>query len=100
MPWYEQYWHKHQTFHEKALHKLDHIERQLNQQMTAIEDLTKAVEELEGAEAAAAAEFTVLAEEIAELKAGTISEAEVESLAGKASAVAAALKSATPEGKV
>lgn len=67
--------------------------------MTAIEDLTNAVSALEGAETAAAAEFTVLAEEIASLKAGSISEAEVESLAQKAAAVAAALQGATPSGQ-
>lgn len=67
--------------------------------VSAIEDLQSAVNELEGAEQAAVAEFEVLAQEITELKAGSVSTAEVESLAAKAKAVADALKAGTPSGK-
>lgn len=66
--------------------------------MTAVADLETAVTNLEGSEQAAAAEFGVLATEITELKAGTITEAQIESLAEKAAAVDTALKGATPAG--
>lgn len=68
--------------------------------MTAVGDLEAAVTSLETAETAAAAEFGVLATEIAELKAGTITSEQIESLATKAQAVATALTGATPSGTV
>jgi hypothetical protein len=67
--------------------------------MTAVADLETAITDLEGSEQAAAAEFTVLAEEITGLKAGTITEEQIESLATKAAAVDTALKGATPAGQ-
>jgi outer membrane murein-binding lipoprotein Lpp len=72
--------------------------KKVDKMSAAIEALTAAVAELEADETAAAAEFATLATEIGELKAGEISEAEVDSLAEKAAAVAAALKAATPSG--
>ena len=77
---------------------LAQIDRKLDQIMKAVEDLEAAVAALEGDEAAAAEEFATLATEITELKAGTITEAQIESLAEKASAVDSALKAATPSG--
>ena len=83
------------------LAEIRELRKDIHRMSQAIEGLTTAVSELEGAETAAAAEFAVLAEEIKALEAkvaegGQITEAEVDSLAAKASAVAAALKAATP----
>jgi outer membrane murein-binding lipoprotein Lpp len=61
----------------------------------AIEALAADVAALEGDEVAAVAELTALATQVSELKAGSISEAEVDELATKVSAVTAALKAGT-----
>lgn len=70
--------------------------RKVENMSQAVEALTTAVTELEADESAAATAFTALAAEIAKLKEGSISEAEVAALAEKAAAVGAALKAATP----
>lgn len=76
------------------------LERKVDHLMTAVESLEAAVASLEADESAAAAEFATLAAEIKELKAGTITEPQIQALADKAAAVGSALKAATPEGKI
>jgi outer membrane murein-binding lipoprotein Lpp len=71
------------------------INRKVNDMSVAIEALAADVAALEGAETAAVAELAALATEVTELKAGTITEAEVDSLAEKVSSVTQALKAGT-----
>lgn len=90
----------HDPINRQILRAIRDLDRKVDDMSAAIEALTTAVTELEAGETAAAAEFAVLATEISELKAGTITAEEVDALAAKASAVAAALKAATPPGKL
>ena len=70
------------------------IERKITHMSAAIDALTASVTALEADETAAATEFAALAAQITELKAGTITEAEVNALAEKVTAVGTALSSA------
>jgi outer membrane murein-binding lipoprotein Lpp len=74
---------------------LETLIRKVETMSEAIETLTADVAALEGAETAAVDELAALAKEVTELKAGTITEAEVDSLAEKVSAVTNALKAGT-----
>ena len=74
---------------------LKQIDRKITDMSAAIEALTASVAALEADETAAATEFAALAAQITELKAGTITEAEVNALAEKVTAVGTALSTAT-----
>jgi outer membrane murein-binding lipoprotein Lpp len=75
--------------------ELETLIERIETMSAAIEALAADVAALEGAETAAVAELAALATEVTELKAGSISEAEVDSLAEKVSAVTNALKAGT-----
>jgi hypothetical protein len=71
------------------------LSKKVTHMSAAIDALTASVATLEADETAAATEFAALATQIGELKAGSITEAEVNALAEKVTAVGTALSTAT-----
>lgn len=76
-------------------HSLNQLQRKADKIMADLTLLNEAVVELEGAEAAAAAEMRELVTDVENLTAGEVSQADIDAITNKATAVATALTEAT-----